>query len=460
MKIQNILTLKFTAIISVVLMVFCTVVLFFSHRFIEREFYERLETRALITATVYLEADEISEARLEKYKQRYLQTLSGEVIQVFNMGREQVFFDTEDNFQPDARLFQTIVKNESYHFREGDRQFAGIFYEDNQGDFVIIASAVDIAGIQNFENLIFILIFTFIVSVILTYFGGRVFSRQAMRPIQDVVKQVGNINANNLFLRVEEGNGKDEISELAHTFNQMLDRLEAAFDMQKTFISNASHEMRTPITGISGEIEFALMKERSAEEYKSTLISVQEEIDKFSHLIESILNLAKASFDVSKILFKKERLDELVMKAKESLSKALPNRKVNIKYENIESEDVIEIMANEQLLVIAIKNIIENALKFSKNEDRVDISISSSLNHVTLTVTDYGLGINEKDLKKVFVTFYRADNIRNISGHGVGLSITQKIIELHQGKIDIDSHPGKGTIVTMVFPLPKHASVV
>jgi two-component system, OmpR family, sensor histidine kinase ArlS len=455
MKIQDRLTYQFIGITSIILIIFSFVVLFFSQRLIERDFYRNLENRAEITAIIYLEADEINASTLNKYRKMYMQTLSEEFTKIYNLNREQVFFETEDHFLLSGEHFNEIVKNGSLHTRIGERQLAGIFYHDNQGDFVIIASAIDDAGIKKMQNLQIIVIITLMILLGFSYFAGRIFARRSLMPLKQVVNQIGHINPDKLFLRVDEGNGKDEISELALSFNKMLDRLQHSFDIQKTFVANASHELRTPLTGISVELELALKKKQTATEYENTLISVQEEIEKLSNITENILNFAKASFDISNIPFKITRIDELLHEATSLVNKKFKGRKINIHFNDLKDERYLQVMANEQLLLICLNNIIENALKFSGSEDKVNIEIVPVYEQlaVDIIIKDKGIGIPEEDKKNIFNTFYRASNARNFAGFGVGLALSKKIIEIHQGSISINSQTNEGTEVHLRLPI-------
>ncbi|WMJ73711.1 ATP-binding protein [Cytophagaceae bacterium ABcell3] len=453
MKIQDRLTLQFTGILSLILLVFCFVVLFFSGKFIKNDFYDLLEKRAYITANIFLEADELSAAALERYQKKYIQNLPEEIIKIYDLNNQPVFVKEDPQFVVPDEVINTIRSKKKIQYAEGDRQFTGIFYKDNQGDFVIVASAVDVSGLKKIDHLLAILLVTFIVSVFVTFIAGRIFVYQGLLPIKGVICQMSEINANNMFKRVNEGNGNDEISELASSFNQMLDRLQQAFDMQKTFVSNASHELRTPITSISGELQFALMKNRSAEEYRAALESMKEEIDKLSIITESLLNYAKASFDVSKITFKKERIDELIQLSIELLEKAYAGRKITLNLSKDIGERALYVKANAQLMVIVFKNILENALKFSGHTEKVILDILRDGQRLCISIKDSGVGISSEDLEKVFVTFFRSSEVRNIDGHGIGLALAKKILELHQGSIDIKSKLGHGTEVLITIPV-------
>jgi signal transduction histidine kinase len=267
---------------------------------------------------------------------------------------------------------------------------------------------------------------------------------------------VDKITISNLDLRVNEGNGTDEIAQLAITFNRMLERLESAFEMQRSFVSNASHELRTPLTAITGQIEVSLMKKRDVQEYENILHSVLEDIKNLGRLSNNLLDLAKASSDISEIKLRELRIDELLWQAQSELKKRNPDYTANIVFDkNIDDETKLIVFGNEHLIRSALINVMDNACKFSGNKS-VNISLGMKENRVQLQFVDEGMGIDKNEQDQIFQPFYRASNARNINGHGLGLSLTKKIVDIHKGSIGIKSVLTKGTVVTITFPT--HAS--
>src|SRR6185312_8867212 len=209
MKIKNRLSLYFTAISTIVLLIVQIVIGFTFHSFIKSDFYSHLRDRANVAAQLYLEADEITADSLSRVRERYLQRLPGEVIRFYDDKNEASFIKDKNQFWS-APVINAVRKDGHRDFTEGDRQTVGIYYNDNQGNFVILVSAIDLQGHKRIADF-FESMATLLISV------------------------------GNLSLRVDEGNGKDEISALAHNFNQLLEHLENAFELQQTFITNASH---------------------------------------------------------------------------------------------------------------------------------------------------------------------------------------------------------------------------
>ena len=267
-----------------------------------------------------------------------------------------------------------------------------------------------------------------------------------------MVEKVKEITATNLDLRITEGNGKDEISELAVTFNAVLNRLEKSFDAQKEFVSNISHELRTPLTAMLAELQLTFSNPRHNEEYKESIHHAIHDAKKLVRLSNSMLDLAKASYDQTEITFKEVRLDEIVVEARNDVLHDQSDYKVNIVFEReIEDDNFISVKGNEYLLKVAFKNLMENGCKFS-SEKEVRVAISYFQNKTILRFQDNGIGINERELPDIFSPFYRGMNKQFTSGTGIGLSLTQKIILLHNGSIHVSSKIDEGTSFTVELP--------
>jgi len=266
-----------------------------------------------------------------------------------------------------------------------------------------------------------------------------------------MVEKVEAISASHLHLRINTGKGKDEIAELAHTFNNMLTRLENSFEAQKQFVSNISHELRTPLAAMIAELEISTLKERTDEEYREVIHFILQDARKLSKLSNDLLDLAKASYDQSGINFKELRLDEVLLDARQHIIKADPSFRVDLIFEKeIEEEDPITINGNEYLLKVAFSNLIGNACKFSANK-QCSALISFKGKNIILQFKDTGIGIPANDLTHIFTPFYRGENKKYAPGNGIGLSLTQRIIHLHHGTIAVESQLQKGTTFTVTL---------
>jgi signal transduction histidine kinase len=232
----------------------------------------------------------------------------------------------------------------------------------------------------------------------------------------------------------------------------MLDRIEEAFKLQKSFVSNASHELRTPLTAITGQIEVSLMNKRSQQEYEAVLTSILEDTRSLNKLTNGLLELTHANMDIAGVKLINVRIDELLWQVKNDVIKHNPNYKINIQVSNLpEDESKLIMLGSEPLLKTAFSNVIENACKFSFGKE-VNISFSVNDNAIELNVKDHGIGISQTDIEKIFQPFYRGGNAKKYFGHGLGLSLAQKIIHLHKGLLSIDSEINNYTVVKITFP--------
>jgi len=253
------------------------------------------------------------------------------------------------------------------------------------------------------------------------------------------------ITAKDLHLRLVERKGNDELAQTINYFNQMMERLEVSFNSQKTFIANASHELRNPLTAIMGECEVMQLKDFTSDEYKESIKRIESEIERLNTLINSLFRLAQADLDISESGAEELNIsDEL---------QATINYFEHSKYKgriSFERDDTsYYIKSNKHLLFVALQNIIDNACKYS--DTPVSISACSTASGFQITVVDKGIGIplNEKD--KIFDTFYRAQNTHNYKGAGIGLSLAHKILKLSGADIQITSVENKGTTVSIVW---------
>jgi len=454
LNIRSRLTIQFTYIVAFILVLFSFLIYYFSASYREAEFYTRLEKKALTTAKLLIEVKEVDYNLMKIIDRNSLNALHNERVMIYDNKDRQIYNSLDnDSIQISKSFLDKIrlLKNIRYH--ENRNETVGLIFALKSDHYVVIASAYDNYGRIKLRNLIWIIFVGFIISIGSTIFFGRIYANKALKPMSDVVKQVDKITIASLNMRVNEGNGTDEIAQLAITFNQMLARLESAFEMQRSFVSNASHELRTPLTSITGQIEVSLMKPRTQTEYESILESVLEDIKNLNALSNGLLDLAKASSDISAIALHLLRIDEILWETRAELIERKRDYKISIEFrEPIEDEKELTVLGNDHLLKTAIVNLMDNACKFSSDKS-VEIFLSVKIHDIIIEFKDKGMGIELEDLEKIFHPFFRANNAKSISGNGLGLTLTERIIRIHRGTISIESQPMKGTNVTVSIPI-------
>lgn len=339
-----------------------------------------------------------------------------------------------------------------YYFDKGSYRTSSmlIFEKSDTKVFIQLSMQKDIDSAYLKQLLFGLVIATPILLIIFLIIANMLINR-TLSPVKDVIDSVKSISINNLSNRVNTDNIPSEIEELVETFNQLLNNLENSFNKITDFSNNASHELKTPLTVIRGEIEVALKQDRKPQEYKEVLKDILHESISIQKMIEQLFFLAKKDTTELNSSFSELYLDEIITDTVMQIKKfaATKNVKVDIK-EVVPST----IYANETLLKIAISNLLRNAVIYSPKDSHVYISLSESDKEYILTIEDNGCGISENDLPLIFERFYRADKVRSRKdgGTGLGLSIVKMILNIHSYAIEIKSTQNKGTIVNIKIP--------
>ncbi len=415
-------------------------------------FYDRLENKAINTARLLIEVEEIDVDLLRKIEADNPVSMPGEKVIILNYNNDIIYSSDEKAEIPVSYYLANQVRlNSRTRFKREQYEVLGLLYTERFDRFVVFAAASDIDGFTKLRNLRIILLIVCLISFVIFTVAGWLFAGKALQPISGVVRQVEEITFTSLNLRVDEGNGTDEIARLARTFNNMLERLEIAFRTQKDFISNASHELRTPLTSINGQMEVLLMKDRTKEEYRIAVSSVLDDIRNLIDLSNRLLLLAHTAAGEQTTTHQSVRVDELLWQVREEFKKFRREYIINITLgTSLTDSDKLIISGDEFLIKTAFSNIIENACKYSYNST-VDIVLEHTGNMLSAAFTDTGIGIPEDDLAHISEPFHRGTNV-NAPGHGIGLSIVYRIIKNHSGTINISSATGHGTQVEILLP--------
>jgi heavy metal sensor kinase len=303
-----------------------------------------------------------------------------------------------------------------------------------------------------------VLAFGFPIAVLLAGFGGYALARKALAPIDSMATQAKSISAEKLGDRLSIENPEDELGKLGSVFNDMLGRLQAAFDQLRRFTSDASHELRTPLTAIRSVGEVALQDHRSPVEYRDVIGSMLEEVDRLTRLAESLLALSRA--DAGHVQLQREDIS-LVRVAKEASSLVEVLAEERRQRIDIEGDANLLVSVDRLILRQAIVNLLDNAIKYSPSGSRILARVQSEGDkQVFLDVVDQGPGIPTEHQPYVFDRFYRVDQARTREwgGAGLGLSITRWAVEAHGGDITLESNEGHGSTFRVSLPLAKHSS--
>ncbi len=281
--------------------------------------------------------------------------------------------------------------------------------------------------------------------------SGLYLSSRALRPVQDMIDKTNNINASKLDERVDLPHSKDEIKKLAETINLMLERIEIAFQSQEKFISNASHQLLTPITILKGEVELE-MKHDSNPNKKVFYSSILQEIDSLTGIITSMLLLAKIDSGKNILNIVDFHPAELILDLLPRMQKIAEQKKIKIKLDIIENSERAPCQIDIELMEQLFSNLIENAIKYSFEESPVLIRVFWNATATKIEIEDFGRGVTETARKDIFNHFSRADTSSKIKGYGLGLSIAQKIAHLHGTTIILENKVTSGALFSIELP--------
>lgn len=442
MKIGSRIALFYTIITVGAITAAVMVFYFFTSRYINHLYDSYLIEKAYLTAQKHWEKDEVDEYSYREIQQKYNELLPQAQEILLNMDSVPMAVNDSLNKYLDSNQQARLFKDLPVPFVYGKLRGAALHYPDNEGDFIVLVMANNTYGYEIQKHILLLAVLLLLISCGLIYLLGRIYANRILRPLQHILKELKRIRGNNLNVRMKTFDNKDELDELIRTLNEMLDRIDTAFQAEKSFISNASHELNNPLTAIQGECEISLLKERSATEYIDSLQRISTESKRITQLIKHLLFLSRQDEDI--LQNAKEKIDLVV------LLRDLCLQYPQVTFNTNETDGSVHITANFYLLRIALQNIIDNARKYSK--EQVDVSLSIREDCPVIEVKDYGIGIPEEEIHHIFHSFYRASNTREYTGQGIGLSLSMKILSVYGGKITIDSEVNCYTKVTMTFP--------
>lgn len=450
------ITLFFAVIVFAILSLVCTSIYYFSYINRQKNFNIRLTNRAVTTARLLVQSETFNSELIRKIDASTAVAMKDKTIQAYNYSNERVYAyadNAADTVPVDEKILRKAKEQQYVYFSINNKDAVAYKYIENSIRLIIITAAYDEDGRANLSELRFILWVCFIGGILIAVLGGYFFSASLLRPVKKIADELHDISAQNLTRRIPTQKTKDEWNYLAHTMNELLDRLEESFETQRRFIANASHELSTPLTSVSSQLEVSLQKERTAQEYQRVMQSVLNDVQHLGKLTQTLLEFAKASGTAGGLEINLVRIDEILLRMPREMSKLNSQYFVHLSFGDLpEDEAGMLILGNEDLLFSAVKNIVLNACKYSQNHT-ANIHLSVKHNELIVKISDEGKGIPKDALQKIFQPFYRANDHQNESGFGLGLSLTSRIIKLHRGRIHVESAESKGTIFYVYLPV-------
>ncbi|MBC7534351.1 MAG: HAMP domain-containing histidine kinase [Ferruginibacter sp.] len=454
MSIKYKIAFLFSLLVTIILTVVSLSVFFFSARERDNAFKKRLKNRALSTANVYADIRDKNFSVLKRMDAAAVASLYNKSITIasYNDVLEYMFSDTAgDSLYLSRDVIERAKIDNEYFFSYQKKKAIAIHYVDGESNFIVAVAAADIDGREYLQQLRKILFIAIVLAVTFSFYAGIIFARNIINPIKRIIGDVNLITSNNFSQRIKINKANDELTKLTLTFNSLLDRLQDSFAIQRRFISNASHELSTPLTSVSTQLEVALQKPRTSEEYQAVLVSVYEDIRELQLLTHSLLDIAKTGSQGS-IDLHEVRLDEVLLKVISEVQKQNEGFKAMLSFETFpDDEQLFTVFGNSNLLYIALKNIIENGCKYSDNRQSA-VSVVFDKAYIFIKVVNSGDVIAEADIQNIFQPFFRTDSAQQKPGFGLGLTLTRRILFLHKGNIRVESNLEKGTIFTIQLP--------
>ncbi|MBQ0021709.1 MAG: HAMP domain-containing histidine kinase [Prevotellaceae bacterium] len=414
------LTLKYTAVMSAVMVMALIIIYLISDGARRATFRDTLRSEAITKANLFLE-NRVDAETMQHIYLNNTQFINEVEVAVYTPDYQMLYHDAAEHDivkETPEMVRQICEKGEMSIEVDNSYQAVGILYSPSLitgegkggGAFVVTAAAHDGNGEANMHSLLILLTCIFLTSILLMLAVGYYLANITIRPI------------------------------------------EHALSSQKMFVSNVSHELRTPLAAITAELDLALSRQRTPEQYQQSIVRSLDDAHRMTHLIDGLLNLAKADYGAHGIAMEPLRIDELLLDAREQLLHAHPDYTINISFDEkaMEADANFSINGNEYLMNIALKNLMENNCKYSANHSS-NVLIAIQTSSICITLSDTGEGMTAEEQRNIFQLFYRGSTTRQ-KGHGIGMALAHKIITLHKGKIEVKSKSGHGTTFSVEIP--------
>lgn len=454
MSIKQNITIAFTLVVATILVLFSLFVYYSYEDYRANLMLERLSVRAEATKKML--------SSPESFKTDNFFPLAEQYEAVYDQHNDLVVATAQtSDYVPDAGFLKTVRANKKHKFSYNSPFFdfkkegVALTYLKNGKPFVAIVTAYDLHGYNMSRTLRFSLFFGNLLALIVIGITGYFFSRRAMLPFDELIRQMDIAPVSDFGFRILQGTRQDEAASLASSFNGLLQKIKELADNQRSFISYASHELRTPLTVIKGVLETSLSYDVDKVQLQQ---SAQEAVNQVNHAIELSNNLMLlAEVDGLRLSVDKGDIDvtDLVMDSVSYIQRKYPSQPIELEFVQVQSAgDDFQAVSEgiPHLLRSALNNVLDNACKYSDFKP-IGIKIIEEKEMITISVSDQGIGILAEDLENIFMPMMRGKNTGNIQGFGIGLSLVKKIMDFHRGSLKIDSFTGEGTTVSIHLPL-------
>lgn len=453
------LRLKFALLFSLLVSAILLSAIFILYYLYTHPRPERFNKR-MVDLSVRTFQDHYKDAETDKTVTAYLAdyyptSLVEESVHIINDSGRVVYSNNIRTDTVPKRLLRKIAANKMYFFKEGKNEAVSVRFLYKSRYYYVITKAYDKYGRDRVNALRLQTDLVAIISILLTGLFSFFYVRQFIKPVLRLGEQMQRITENNMRERVYVTKNEkqfNELSGIAYQFNDMLDRLETAFALQKSFVHHASHELRTPLASMLSQTEIALRNDLTAEEAKKVLASLKEDQEELIELTNSLLLLSQYEKVHYSTAWPIIRLDELIYETMELKEQALPDLTISLHFEHVpENETDLSIKGNDSLLKSVFRNLVKNAYLYSENKT-VQITMDAAGKDIIIHFDNNGSLLSNEEQARLFLPFFRGGNSQLKKGFGLGLSIVQRIVALHKGSISYTVHADNTNRFTLCFP--------
>lgn len=445
MKLRNRLALISSLVFGVIFGMAAIIIYWSFQRTTQKNIINDLKKTCLISGIYYLEKDEQSLSEHNEVKLQFEELIDRSMVAVIDEANEVQFGQLFNDSNITEQRIQKVRSEKRFSFHSRDHFYYGMFYKDNQGDFVVIVKEDNTGYKQMMNRLLLVLISVLLIAWVSIVIISVILSKIAYRPIKRVIKEMNARTLDNLANPIPYTPTHDEVQDLITTYNNLLSRVNNVMKAQKNFVTYVSHEFKTPLTSISVALEVFSQKKRSSEEYQEVSIAALNNVYELERILSNMMILA--GLKGQETPYQLIRIDEIIWDLIDRCKEQFPCT-INVEI-SVTDYQKLEFKGSNTQLNIAIFNILENSIKYSDHLP-IDILLFEKEEGICLSIRDRGMGIDTEDLPFVKEAFYRGKNVQPNTGSGVGLSLAQMIFDEHGINFEL-KNLDKGTEAVLTF---------
>ena len=457
MKIKTRIILLFTTISIFYIVSFALYVSYFTRDSLQTKFYHRLKENATIVGNLIIQNDQYNNKMYYEVRRKYLAQLAEGKDYLLRIEKGSTTLRFEPQLPMPTSFYTDAIVNGRAKYLDGKISYVAVFFVDSlhKEDLLVISEGIDAYGHEEQRILDRTIVSGALIAICLILLISFSFANKLLVPIQAINKELNQIDISHLDMRLQNrfNSRNDEIGTLIANFNAMMNRLDISVKTQQSFIGNASHSLRTPLTIIGGEAELALQSLNKDQEAYYSVETISKQVNKMELIVNNLLLLSRSGLETRILNKQLVRIDELLYEVQRNEKVVNPESRMQLDFSNIpEESNDLNVEVNPDLFYIAFSNLLSNACKYGKN-NIVTVSLETNVKNVLVKIIDDGIGIPQKDQPHIFDSFFRASNVGQIYGNGLGLVLAKNIFDLHGAKLSISSIENKGTTVTVEIPI-------